>query len=363
MWSKIVYYLLLFCIWNLLETRIKKYLINQCQYLPWQISVGVNYSEYIFKKRPYLENHLQACSVFVLHQLCIYAYVWADEWVEANCWGECSMDISSQEDQTQGKILIILLPWNFEWVSDQCAKFQNHTQELMCWRIFIFRRIIFTAGTEEEALMRASMHVFGEYSWVFSFCRGRIIVDLQGLKTMSRHTSGTHSQSVTQWNTINSCLMLPHGHCPPCSEGWGKAGICETRRHIFTCNPNDSCQFLLLSSFLLTHFLFPALSLHRCVTRLKRVTLTSWWLTSVSPDGPSFCGYLLFWANRWIIQADRLTQRVLSEQCIKYYCVMCSNYSLNTAMMPVRRNETKACVFWLLQSFQLDWVPQLCNFC
>lgn len=217
----------------------------------------------------------------MLHQPCVYACVWADEWVEANCWGECSMDISSHEDQTQGKILIILLLWNFEWVSNQCARFQNHTHEQMCWRISILRRIVFTVGMEKEARMCASMHVCVEYSWVFSLCRGRIIVDLQGLKTMSRHTSGTHSQSVTQWNTINSCLMLPHGHCPPYSEGWGKAGSSETRRHIFTCNPNDSCQFLLLSSSLLTYFLLPALPLHRCVTRLMHLTRTLWWLTSV----------------------------------------------------------------------------------
>lgn len=134
---------------------------------------------------------------------------------------------------------------------------------------------------KRPACVLLCMCVCVEYSWVFLLCRGRIIVDLQGLKTMSRHTSGTHSQSVTQWNTINSCLMLPHGHCPLYSEGWGKAGSCETRRHIFTCNPNDSCQLLLLSSSLLTYFLLPALPLHRCVTRLMHLTLTLWWLTSV----------------------------------------------------------------------------------
>lgn len=95
------------------------------QYLPWKINVTVNYSEY-FLKKSFFRDNLQVESVFTLHQPCVYAYVWADEWVEANCWGEWSMDISSHEEQTQGKILIILLPCNFEWVYDQCARFQNY---------------------------------------------------------------------------------------------------------------------------------------------------------------------------------------------------------------------------------------------
>lgn len=153
--------------------------------------------------------------------------------------------------------------------ADVLADFYSPQDRFYCWN----------GGRGPHVCFYACVCV--EYSWVFSLCRGRIIVDLQGLKTMSRHTSGTHSQSVTQWNTINSCLMLPHGHCPPDSEGWGKAGSCETWRHIFTCNPNDSCQFLLLSSSLLTYFLLPALPLHRCVTKLMHLTLTLWWLTSV----------------------------------------------------------------------------------
>lgn len=115
-----------------------------------------------------------------------------------------------------------------------------------------------------------------EYSWVLSLCRGRIIVDLQGLKTMSRHTSGTHSQSVAQWNTINSCLMLPHGRCPPCSQGGGKAESCETWRHVFCV-----IRMIPINSSCWVHVFWLNSIPHRCFTRLLRVTLTLWWLTSV----------------------------------------------------------------------------------
>lgn len=193
----------MFSIWNLWETRIKKFRkINICQYLPWKTIVSVNYSEYIFLKWAYLENYLQACSVFVLHQPCVYACVWADEWVEANCRGECSMDISSHEDQTRGKILIILLPWNFEWVSNHCARFQNHTQEQMCWRIFILRRIVFTVGTEEEARMCASTHV--------CVCRIFLGVFTVQREDYCRFTRPEDNEQTHLWDTFSISNTMKH---------------------------------------------------------------------------------------------------------------------------------------------------------
>lgn len=73
-------------------------------------------------------------------------------------------------------------------------------------------------------------------------CNGRIIVDLQGLETMSKRTPGTRAQSVSQWNTANSHLMPPHGPCPPSSPRW--------RTHSTPCHP---CSIALYISYPSSH--------------------------------------------------------------------------------------------------------------
>lgn len=151
------------------------------------------------------------------------------------------MDISSHEDQTRAKIIIIYALWNFEWVSNRCVRFSNHSQ----WFLFSWDSFLLPEWQNRPARVLLCMCV--SYSCVFSLCGGRIIVDLQGLKTMSRHTSGTHSPSVSQWNTINSCLMLPHGHCPHALKAEGKQEAMRPNKLSFMCSWNDSRQFLLLS--------------------------------------------------------------------------------------------------------------------
>lgn len=71
-------------------------------------------------------------------------------------------------------------------------------------------------------------------------CNSRIIVDLQGLETMSKCTPGTRAQSVSQWNTANSHLMPPHGPCPPSSPRW--------RTHSTPCHPCWMALYILYPS-------------------------------------------------------------------------------------------------------------------
>lgn len=105
-------------------------------------------------------------------------------------------------------------------------------------------------------------------------CTGRIIVDLQGLLTMSRPTPGTHTQSLSQWNAANSYLKLPHRHCPSYSPGQGRAGDSECSREghrvllAITFSVNSCCWFHLhniLISYLLMSFMRRLCKTNMCV--------------------------------------------------------------------------------------------------
>lgn len=112
-----------------------------------------------------------------------------------------------------------------EWLCDGCMDFKSQV-------LFLIKEYIHTFFCQKDmhVFMFRSMCVCAVSMCAFPACRGRIIVDLQGLETMSRHTPGTHTQSVSQWNAANSHLMLPHRHCPPCSPGRGWGGSSETER-------------------------------------------------------------------------------------------------------------------------------------
>lgn len=143
----------------------------------------------------------------------------------------CSIDISLSKEQTsfnhiqimQETILDIVL-----WMSFFFFLFFQFVRPKWIFLLLIFVNSNFSVS--KKICMDVCLFACVIFMCVFLAYRGRIIVDLQGLETMSRGTQGTHTQSVSQWNAANSYLMLPHRHCPPCSTGQGRAGSSETEQ-------------------------------------------------------------------------------------------------------------------------------------